>query len=138
MFYAIVRPFSYPGLGQRICEGIDIKFLCNKLPAVLCFAPKHTSHIICYYAVLSESTAKRDRGVKFEDFALNDVGEYWLVDAEARSVEQYVLHDDNYKLVMKSGTGRLESSVINDFKIDLESFFDERKNMEALLRIIAN
>lgn len=32
--------------------------------------------------VLSDLTEKRDRGVKFEDFAAHGVGEYWIVDAD--------------------------------------------------------
>jgi len=41
--------------------------------------------------VLCASTEKIDRGVKFDDYALNGVKEYWLVDADKKSVEQYTL-----------------------------------------------
>ena len=34
--------------------------------------------------VLSKSTSKRDRGIKFEDYAAHGVAEYWLVDPAAR------------------------------------------------------
>lgn len=37
--------------------------------------------------VLSESTEKKDRGVKFDDYAFNGVKEYWLVDADKQVVE---------------------------------------------------
>ena len=40
--------------------------------------------------VLSSSTEKRDRGVKFEDFQAHGVGEYWIVDAERSTIEQYI------------------------------------------------
>ncbi|GAB2598351.1 Uma2 family endonuclease [Spirosoma areae] len=29
--------------------------------------------------VLSKSTARRDRGVKFTDYAANGIAEYWIV-----------------------------------------------------------
>lgn len=32
--------------------------------------------------ILSQSTEAVDRGVKFEDYALNQVGEYWIADPE--------------------------------------------------------
>ncbi len=39
--------------------------------------------------VLSPSTAKRDRGVKYEVYERHGVREYWLVDAEAQFIEVY-------------------------------------------------
>src|SRR6266487_711703 len=41
--------------------------------------------------VLSPSTEKIDRGIKFEDYAANGVGEYWLVDPVLEQVEQHLL-----------------------------------------------
>lgn len=41
--------------------------------------------------VLSQSTEPRDRGVKFEDYALNGIAEYWIIDADLQSVERYRL-----------------------------------------------
>jgi Uma2 family endonuclease len=86
--------------------------------------------------VLSESTEERDRGVKFEDFAANGVGEYWIVDAEASHVEQYVLAAGGYNLRVKSSSGRLQSDVIAGFEADIEAFFDEQKNLRALQEVI--
>ena len=39
--------------------------------------------------VLSPSTAKRDRGVKFEVYERHGVREYWLIDLEAQFIEVY-------------------------------------------------
>ncbi len=39
--------------------------------------------------VLSPSTAKRDRGVKFDVYERHGVREYWLIDLEAQFVEVY-------------------------------------------------
>jgi Uma2 family endonuclease len=44
--------------------------------------------------VVSEATAERDRGIKRERYALYGVPEYWIVDAELRTVEVYRLADD--------------------------------------------
>ena len=40
--------------------------------------------------VLSESTAAVDRGIKFEDYAAHGVSEYWIVDPDAETIEQYL------------------------------------------------
>ncbi|WP_089717537.1 Uma2 family endonuclease, partial [Candidatus Entotheonella palauensis] len=49
--------------------------------------------------VLSESTAERDRGIKFDDYAAHAVSEYWIVDPEHETVEQYRLAGQDYDLV---------------------------------------
>jgi Uma2 family endonuclease len=41
--------------------------------------------------ILSTSTEARDRGIKFEDYAAHGVREYWLVDPEGETLEQYLL-----------------------------------------------
>lgn len=86
--------------------------------------------------ILSESTEVRDRGVKFEDFAVNGVGEYWIIDSEKDVIEQYLLKDGDYDLVLKSGSGKLKSSVISGFECEVEALFDEAKNLEALRSIM--
>ena len=86
--------------------------------------------------MLSNSTEARDRGVKFEDFAANSVGEYWIVDADASIIEQYVLRSGEYELALKSSSGRLRSEVIDGFQIDVESLFDEDRNLDALRTLL--
>ena len=48
--------------------------------------------------VLSPSTAKRDRGYKKQVYEQCGVREYWLVDVNNKSVEQYLLHDGKFVL----------------------------------------
>ena len=44
--------------------------------------------------VISDSTARRDRGIKRERYAHFGVPEYWVVDADARQIEVYRLSED--------------------------------------------
>jgi Uma2 family endonuclease len=87
--------------------------------------------------VLSESTEARDRGVKFQDYEAHGVQEYWIVDAEQRVIEQYVLTNGRYDLKMKSGTGTLSSGVLTGFSVSVEAFFDSKANTEALRTLLA-
>lgn len=82
--------------------------------------------------VLSQSTEARDRGVKFEDFASNGVGEYWLIDADKRFVEQYVLENGKYDLAMKSESGIIKSRVIAGCVVAVDALFDEKANLQAI------
>lgn len=75
--------------------------------------------------VLSPSTVKNDRGVKWEDYQTNGVGEYWIVDPDAKTVEQYLLKDGRYpKLATARAAGVLESAVIRGLKLSVKAVFD--------------
>ena len=87
--------------------------------------------------VLSPSTERRDRGVKFEDYAAHGVDEYWIVDAERETVEQYLLEGEAYDLAMKSGTGTLAARSVEGFAIPVRAVFDDAANLDALRAILA-
>ncbi|MEM6300036.1 MAG: Uma2 family endonuclease [Bacteroidota bacterium] len=75
--------------------------------------------------VLSGSTRDNDYGVKFQDYAAHDVEEYWIIDADQKSVEQYVLEEKNYQLHQKlSEQGEIRSKVIEGFSVDIRVIFE--------------
>jgi len=87
--------------------------------------------------ILSETTEARDRGVKFEDYAAHGVREYWIVDPQDETVEQYLLTDDGeYRLKLKSGSGDICSVVIPGFAIPVRAVFDPEANRLALVRLL--
>ncbi|MBC8112778.1 MAG: Uma2 family endonuclease [Candidatus Saccharimonas sp.] len=86
--------------------------------------------------VLSDTTEVRDRGVKFDDYEAHGVGEYWIVDAEAETVEQYAIEGDRFQLLLKSGSGEIASRVVSNFRIPIRAMFDDRENIEALRRLL--
>lgn len=82
--------------------------------------------------VLSPSTEARDRGVKFQDYALHGVAEYWIVDPDAETVELHRLADDHYPPVARQSDGELASDVIPGFTIPVRAVFEEAENLAAL------
>lgn len=86
--------------------------------------------------VLSDSTAKHDRETKFQDYAAHGVTEYWIVDPKREIVEQYVLQNEQYELLIKSGNGEINSVVLENFKIPIRAIFDKQANLEALKNLI--
>ena len=44
--------------------------------------------------VLSVSTEANDRGIRYQDYESHGVREYWIVDPEKQTVEQYLLEAD--------------------------------------------
>ncbi len=88
--------------------------------------------------VLSDSTASRDRGVKYRDFEAHGVGEYWIIDPEHEIVEQHVREEgkEGFTLATKSGSGEIESRVIAGFRIPVRAVFDASENMAAMRRLL--
>ena len=86
--------------------------------------------------VLSPSTEKYDRETKFQDYAAHGIKEYWIINAEHETIEQYYLQNEEYELLVKSKDGTIESVVLNGFKIQIRAIFDEQTNLEELKRLI--
>ncbi len=87
--------------------------------------------------ILSKSTAKNDRGIKFEDYAENNIREYWIIDPIKETIEQYRLDETGtYELILKSGEGHITSEVIEGFKIPIRAIFDVDENLKTLGEIL--
>jgi Uma2 family endonuclease len=121
--------------GQVISEKACCHFPRNSYePDVVYFGPdkaaKLTDGTVIFpipdlaVEILSESTARIDRGVKFQDYETHGVQEYWIADADADVVEQYVRGSGGrYELRVKSGSGELVSPVLGDATIDIKRLF---------------
>jgi hypothetical protein len=86
--------------------------------------------------VISPSTEKIDRTIKFEDYAAHGVDEYWIVDPRKKTIEQYLLATDRYAVAAKSRGGKLKSRAIKGLEIPVRAAFDAGENLRALARII--
>lgn len=86
--------------------------------------------------VVSKSTENRDRGLKFHDYQAHGVKEYWIIDADKETVEQYVLNSKKFELIFKSKKGSIESKIIKGFSADIASFFDNRLNNLEIKKIL--
>ena len=86
--------------------------------------------------VLSDSTASVDRGLKFEDYALHGIAEYWIIDPEQESVEQYLLQGEQYALAVKVKSGTIQSAAIPGFDIPVRAIFDPAEQLIALQTIL--
>ena len=88
--------------------------------------------------VVSDSTERTDRETKFQDYAAHGVREYWIVDPDKATVEQYLLQSEEYELLLKAKDGEIESIAIEGFRIPIRAIFDESENLEALRTLIAD
>ncbi|WP_307365234.1 Uma2 family endonuclease [Peribacillus cavernae] len=76
--------------------------------------------------VLSPSTTKNDRQIKFKSYEKAGVKEYWIVDPHHMSVEVYELDGDAY---IQKGIfvreDQLKVGLFEGFEIDLKNVFKE-------------
>ena len=71
--------------------------------------------------VLSPGTRSVDRGEKFLEYARAGIGEYWLVDPEAQTIEVFVLKDEAFTLLVKAGPGeKAHSQVLDGFDVAVD------------------
>ncbi len=88
--------------------------------------------------VLSDSTEHRDRGVKWDDYGLHGIKEYWIIDCDEQTIEQYLIRGDEetYHLARKLTDGEIESVVVTGFRIPVAALFDSKQNLLALKKIL--
>lgn len=73
--------------------------------------------------VLSPSTAKRDRGIKFDTYERHGIREYWLVDLDAQFVEVYRHEAGNFKRVGVYGVEQKFTSTPLGVEVEVKTFF---------------
>ena len=74
--------------------------------------------------VISPSTASKDREVKRGIYAETGVGEYWLVDPDARTISVMSLQDKDFREVANYGAGEvLSSPTLEGLVLDLTRIF---------------
>ncbi len=88
--------------------------------------------------VLSPSTEANDRRLKRRDYAAHGVGEYWIVDPEARSIEQLVLRHGDYECRgVWTGEEPVTSTAVAGFSIPASAVFDVAANLAAFASLAA-
>ena len=74
--------------------------------------------------VISPSTASKDRELKRRIYAEHGVGEYWLVDPDARTISVLSLQDKDFREVGNYGVGEvLSSPTLEGLVLDLTRIF---------------
>ncbi len=129
-------PFVYDNnLGEVAYEKVMVRLTRNDYEPDICFWTKDKAKEFekkqsafpppdFVVEILSDSTKERDYGIKMEDYALHDVKEYWIVDTDNQTIEQYTLKDKKFELSQKLKDGILESEVIKGFKMEVREIFE--------------
>jgi Uma2 family endonuclease len=70
--------------------------------------------------ILSDSTRQNDYHIKFQDYAAHGVSEYWIVDPEIQTIEQFHLQGSQFELKHRfKHDDQISSIVIEGFVLDI-------------------
>ena len=123
------------GLGEVIISSFDVVLSrTNVLQPDLIFVSREQQSIITdaniqgapalVVEVISPSTANMDRELKRTIYAEHGVGEYWLVDPDARTISVMSLQDKDFREVGNYGVGEvLSSPTLEGLALDLTRIF---------------
>ena len=148
LLFSLIQSFVIKHrMGVVLHEKIMISLTRNDYEPDICFFKKETSDEFkpdqmlfpapdLIIEVTSPTTEKYDRGIKFSDYALHGVSEYWLVDPENEIIEQYFLKGEEYELNIKSNSGIIKSKVIEGFEIPIRTAFDEQEYLKTMSNLI--
>ena len=75
--------------------------------------------------ILSPSTARMDKKLKYEKYEKAGVKEYWIVDPELKLVEANVLVNNKYISTIYNENDRAPVHILDGFEIDLAEVFAE-------------
>ena len=73
--------------------------------------------------ILSPSTEKIDREMKFRDYSQHGVKEYWIIDPDKETIEQYELKGKQFELLVKVKSGSVASTSVDGFLADVAEVF---------------
>lgn len=122
------------GAGERLFARMPVRLWPGKFrePDVVFYLAEHVDRIGEDYGevpdlvveVLSPTTAQLDREEKSSEYAQAGIPEYWIIDPDGRTVEVFVLQDDQYALQGRPRPGQaVRSTLLPDFEVTVDDIF---------------
>jgi Uma2 family endonuclease len=142
---------DFRGMGEARLEKAMVGLTRNDYEPDICFWKKEKTanfndDTLIYPApdfvveVISKRTQRTDRSIKFQDYALHGIREYWIIDPFKKIVEQYGLlveTDTEYLPYGKFTAGEhITSIVLPEFSIPVKAIFDSEANLKAIAEMM--
>jgi len=74
--------------------------------------------------ILSPSSIKHDKILKFRKYKLAGVREYWIVDPDSKTVDVHILEEGHLGIQYYDNTEKIPVHVLDGFEIDLNEIFE--------------
>ncbi len=138
LFYALNQYVSEKNLGEVLYAPADVVLsMRDVVQPDLMFISAGRADIIAennvveapdlVVEILSEATKTTDRTTKKSLYEQNGVGEYWIVDPLAQTIEQFILREGTLELKDTfDGSQTLTSPTLEGFKLAVGTVFPNR------------
>ncbi len=104
----------------------DLLFLPNEFVEAIEDGYVNSHGVGLVVEIADTNTRQRDRVVKYREYQMAGIPEYWIIDVDTRESLFYVLQDDNhYRAVEPDAKGVYHSSIIKGFTFQVESIWRE-------------
>ncbi|MBE2207710.1 MAG: Uma2 family endonuclease [Saprospiraceae bacterium] len=88
--------------------------------------------------ILSKSTAANDRGIKRIDYAAHGVREYWIIDPNRQTLEQFIRPGEDTEFMPANKLlpdQTVQSRAVEGFEIPVAALFDETACAQAMVAL---
>jgi len=75
--------------------------------------------------VLSPSTSRHDRVIKFDKYLEAGIREYWIIDPETKTLAANILNNGKYITHLYTGKDKAPVHILEGFSVDLSEVFEE-------------
>lgn len=133
--YSLLKAFVQEhALGVTAFAPLAVRLWPGKIrePDILFYAEQHLERIGVLVSgppdlaveILSPGTRQVDRQEKFFEYAQAGIGEYWIVDPEAKTIEVYALVEGAYELHDRGRPGaQAASRLLSGFAVNVADVF---------------
>jgi Uma2 family endonuclease len=139
---------SFHDIGRVTHEKLMIRLTRNDYEPDICFFKKEKARRFkegqklfpapdFVVEIISKSTEKTDRTIKFEDYAEHGIEEYWIIDPRKKSIEKYLLEQNKYELAEKLTQGMVESKIVRGFNIPVRAIFYKTEFKKTLAKFLS-
>jgi len=136
-------------IGEIMVEKATIGLTRNDYEPDICFftaekAAQFTEDQMIFPApdfvveILSKSTAANDRGIKRIDYAAHGVREYWIIDSNRQTLEQFIRPGEDTEFMPANKLlpdQTVQSRAIEGFEIQVAALFDDAAFAEAMIAL---
>jgi Uma2 family endonuclease len=75
--------------------------------------------------IVSPSSARHDRLIKFQQYLKAGITEYWIIDPESKTVSVFILENGKYTISAYSDTDMIPVHVLKGCEINMEDVFKD-------------
>ncbi|MBI3761718.1 MAG: Uma2 family endonuclease [Chloroflexi bacterium] len=132
--YLVFRRWASEHKGKTLMAPVPVRLWSGKFrePDVMLFSAEHRDRVGEKFSgppdlaveILSPGSIANDKDEKFKEYARAGIPEYWILDSEQPSLEQYLLEGEKYRLHAQLGSGDMaRADVLAGLEVSIDVIY---------------